>query len=213
MAQYVELISLNRNAKIRVKNSTGNYQQLSTTESCWLRIDGDGAEGTFNRKQLNHHSSIGQYLVLDGNTSPGTYRDLLVTDVSVYLLGLNTAYNGTDKSNVRVKDTSGEPVNLRVDQGTTVYVGGSNDTNRAIARYNRKQLNHHTSIGQWVHAYCKLRALNRSVKVRYWDGDEYKTLSSTENSPWINIGANEKTRKTLNQHSSIGQYIVVDWDD
>lgn len=213
MAQYVELISLNRNAKIRVKNSAGNYQQLSTTNSCWLRIDGDGADGTFNRKQLNHHSSIGQYLVLSGNTTAGSSRNLLTTNVSVYLLGLNTAYKGTNKSNVRVKNTSGVPVNLRVDQGTTVRVGGNNDANRAIARHNRQQLNHHKSIGQWAHAYCKLRALNRSVKVRYWDGDEYKTLSSTENSPWIDIGANEKTRKTLNQHSSIGQYIVVDWDD
>lgn len=209
MAQYVELISLNRNAKIRVKNSAGNYQQLLTTDSCWLRID--GTEGAFNRKQLNHHSSIGQYLVVGAGTSAGSSRNLLTTNVTVPLSGLNTAYNGTNKSNVRVKDTGGNIVNLPVDDYVNVRVGGNSDANRAIAKYNRIQLNHHKSIGQWVHYYCKLRALNRSVKVRYWDGDEYQTLSSTENSGWIDVN-NEKTRRTLNHHSSIGQYLVVDWD-
>ena len=211
MATHIELISLNRNAKIRVKNESGSYQQLSTTVGCWIDID-----DVYNRKQLNHHGSIGQYLPIDYNSGGGnTPTNLLTTEKRVPLVGLNTAYNGTNKSNIRVKNVEGTDVSLLVDEAIEVLVGGSTNDQRKIAAYNRRQLNHHRSIGQYTFGWGpSYRALNRSVKVRLWnnDNEEYETLKSTENSNTFYPEDSELTRRTLNHHASIGQFIPVAWD-
>lgn len=66
MAQYVALRALNRSAKVRIKNSAGTRVSLSTTVDTVVDLDDPDV-----RRQLGHHSAIGQYIVTAANDFDG----------------------------------------------------------------------------------------------------------------------------------------------
>lgn len=66
MAQYVAIRALNRGVRIRVKNSAGNLVTLSNTTDTIVDLDDVAV-----RRQLGHHSSIGQYIVTAANDFDG----------------------------------------------------------------------------------------------------------------------------------------------
>lgn len=66
MAQYVAVRALSRSPKIRVINSAGNPVALSTTTDTVLDLD-----LSTNRVALNHHRSIGQFIISATNASAG----------------------------------------------------------------------------------------------------------------------------------------------
>lgn len=66
MAQLVAIRSLVRRVGFRVKNVDGDWVRPSATED--VIIDLDDAE---NRRQLAHHSAIGQFVVSAANASAG----------------------------------------------------------------------------------------------------------------------------------------------
>lgn len=63
MAQVVEIRSLKRGLRLRVKNSAGTVVTLSATAN--TKVDLDDVDV---RRQLSHHSAIGQFIVVGAPT-------------------------------------------------------------------------------------------------------------------------------------------------
>lgn len=219
MATVTEIISLNRSAKIRVKSYDGTYKNLATTTSRWIDLN-----DSYNRKQLNHHASIGQYLTINqaASSSNPSDRDLTVAQPYVAIKSLSKG------SKVRVKGFRnsteeygfydlGRLIKENPEDAVWINLGaddGNPDPNDGA--YNRRQLNHHRSIGQYVQAtnvnYVGIRALNRSVKIRVKDSSDNIVKLGTSGYVWINTGDRE-TLRLLNHHSAIGQWIVNEFND
>lgn len=62
MAQVVSIRALKRGLRIRVKNTGGNLVTLSTTANTMVDLDDVDV-----RRQLAHHSAVGQYIVVGAN--------------------------------------------------------------------------------------------------------------------------------------------------
>ena len=220
MAAYIEIISLNRAAKIRVKNTSGAFVDLSFENSQWVNFD-----DPYNRKRLASHSSIGQYLTINSSTSDshsGQSQDLTDDTPYVFVKALSKS------SRVRVKgwrnntESYGEwdlGLLLKEDVSDGVWINlggddGNDDPNDGL--YNRKQLNHHRSIGQYIQAlyssFVGIRALNRTAKVLV-DSDGTPTVATSSTGYTFVYINNRESLRRLNHHSSIAQYIVTDFYD
>lgn len=208
-----EVISLNRTARIRVKTYDGSYKNLSPEVSRWIDFD-----DAYNRKQLNHHSSIGQWISTcsdTGTPSENTWFGVAIRGLSV-------------SARVRVKGwrDSTETYGLwdlghvlRENPNDVIYINlgaydGNNDPNDG--RYNRIQLNHHRAIGQYVHSQVRdwagLKALNRSVKVRVKDSNGNVSVLTTTGYTWLDL-SDRAVLRSLNHHAAIGQWCVSEfWD-
>jgi hypothetical protein len=64
MAQYVAVRALNRSPRVRVINSAGKRDQLSTVVDTIVDLD-----DVTNRRELSRHGAIGQYIVTAANSA------------------------------------------------------------------------------------------------------------------------------------------------
>ncbi len=62
--QFVALRALNRSAKVRVKNSDGDFVTLKPTQDVVVDLN-----DPINRRQLGRHGAIGQYIVVATNST------------------------------------------------------------------------------------------------------------------------------------------------
>lgn len=67
MAQYVAVRALHRSANIRLVNSAGNPVKLTPTTDVVVDLD-----LATNRRALNKHTSVGQYIVTAANAFDAT---------------------------------------------------------------------------------------------------------------------------------------------
>lgn len=225
---YLGIISLHRSAKIRVKQYGGNKVNLHPTQVTWVNTEDD-----YNLAQLNHHSAVGQYLVIGqwnnlfcGPTPPVTDLENHAWWISVRTLN--------DTARIRVKGWQYDPEtdttkyghhNLKPNVNTWFYIGYvpyDNDASvdRGIEdegdwKYNLRQLGHHESIGQYVvsdGSWVNIQALNRNTKVRTYNSQNntYRTASTNLNAvdtPIITSISTSPTGGSLNQDTEY--YYVV----
>ena len=195
---YLGLISLHRSAKIRVKQYGGDLVNLHPTNVTWVNTVDD-----YNTTQLNHHSAVGQYLVIGQWSSIDCGPNPPETDLTQdpWWIGLRTL---NDTARIRVKGWQYDPEtdtnsygyhNLRPDRTTTIYIGyvpydddgayerGQDDENDW--QHNLRQLSHHNSIGQYVIAdsggWVAIQGLNDSAGVRTYDSN-YNIFRSAQTS-------------------------------
>jgi hypothetical protein len=211
-----EIISLNRSAKIRVKTYTGEYRNLSTTTSRWIDLD-----DAYNRKRLNSHSSIGQWITINSNGGTPSEQDLTAASpyISVSALSISARVRVKGyRQNTEAYGLWDLGLLLKEDPSDRVWINlGADDGNDDPddGRYNRQQLNHHRSIGQYVQSLYDavgIKALNRSARVRVKNSAGEIVELGTTGYTWINIDDRE-TLKLLNRHSSIGQWVANDFHD
>ena len=208
-----EIIALNRSAKIRVKTYDGTYKNLSTTTSRWIDLD-----DAYNRKRLNSHSSIGQYLTIESADGSPTERDLTAVSPTISVRALSISarvrvkgFRNSDSVyglydlGLLLRTNPSDCVNINL--GATV--SGNDDPNDGL--YNRTRLGDHRSIGQYVQSVnattVGIRALNRSAGVRVKTSANAIVELDTASYSWIDL-SDRQTLRLLNRHSSIGQWIA-----
>lgn len=210
-----EIISLNRSARIRVKTADGSYKNLSTKISRWVDLD-----EAYNRKNLNSHASIGQWLSTcsaDESSDPQE-KDWIGVGVRGLHAGARVRVEGylfsTDEYGLW---DLGQLLSEDPSNGVWINLGsydGNPDPNDGT--YNRIQLNHHRAIGQYVQSQytgsAGLKALNRSVKVRIKNSNGDLLTLGTSGYTWLDL-TDLRVLESLNHHSAIGQWVVSEfWD-
>ena len=100
---YLGLISLHRSAKIRVKQYGGDFVNLHPTNVTWVNTT-----DPYNLKQLNHHTSVNQFLSIGQWNNLACGEEPPTTDLTTdpWWLPIRTL---NDTARVRVKGWQYDP--------------------------------------------------------------------------------------------------------